>query len=359
MIVYRRRRRRMSNGVGPVATNSSATTTICMFYRLMVSSLLQENKLKIPTKFVKLYGKELSSIATLAGPNGLKWVVELANIDSKLWFHNGWHEFVDYYSIRAGHLLVFEYEGESNFYVRVYDLRVCEVSYPCNSWGSLQKPCLDNQVKQEPEDCGYSRDKEVQFNESELTTPPCAVVLPIFGEAGPVTRRRKQRTDSNVDEPKQKTRQRFDKVSCPGIASETFTRRWRSVTQEEKEKAIRVADMYKPDNPFFKVILRPSYVYRGFLMHIPRIFARKYLSSFSEFITLEVEGKKWSVRCVSGNGKAKLCKGWTEFVWGNRLEEGDICVFELLNMKDAMKVTIFRVLEDEAEEANAQVNHLS
>ncbi|XP_065854998.1 B3 domain-containing transcription factor VRN1-like [Euphorbia lathyris] len=293
---------------------------------IFMKKFLLSSQKKIPTKFVKLYGKELSSAATLTGPNGRKWAVELENIDGKLWFHNGWHEFVDYYSIRAGHLLVFEYEGESNFYVRVFDLRVSEVSYPCHSSGSLQKPCLDNQV---------------QFNESELTTPPCEVVLPILGEAGPVTRRRKQRTDSN--EPKQKTRQRFDKVSCPGIASETCTRRWRSWTKEEKEGAIRVAEMYKPDNPFFKVILRPSYVYRGFLLHIPTIFARKYLSSFSEIITLEVsKGKKWPVRCVSENGKAKLSKGWTEFVWGNRLEEGDVCVFELINMKDAMKVTIFR-----------------
>lgn len=50
------------------------------------------------------------------------------------------------------------------------------------------------------------------------------------------------------------------------ITSETFTRRWRAVTPEEKERAVRAADMFKSDNPFCKVILRPSYVYRGFLL---------------------------------------------------------------------------------------------
>ncbi|WCJ33805.1 B3 domain-containing transcription factor VRN1 [Euphorbia peplus] len=380
----------MSNAVGSNSSEIQITTT-CMFYKLMVPSILQENKLKIPIKFVKKYGKDLSSIATLTGPNGRIWVVELEKVDGKLWFSNGWHEFIDYYSIRVGNFLVFKYGGESNFHVHAYDLAVREIRYPCNSSGSLQNQCLMAQVKQEAEgdgsmemfgsdplyhtpvssmqsnrtssgeyehegeklpaeaNFGYSKDEDVKVNECALTTDPCKVVLPILGEAGRVTRRRRrQRTDSHVDELKPRTRQKFDRVSCLGIASETCTRRLRSVTQEEKEKAIRAADMYKTDSPFFKVILRPSYVYRGFLLHIPNGFARKYLTSFSEFIKLEVsEGKRWSVRCVCGNGKAKLCKGWTEFVWGNKLEEGDICVFELVDVKDVLKVTIFRVLEDE------------
>ena len=47
---------------------------------------------------------------------------------------------------------------------------------------------------------------------------------------------------------------------------ETLTRRQRAVTPEEKERTIRAAHMFRPDNPFFQVILRPSYVYRGFLL---------------------------------------------------------------------------------------------
>ena len=82
---------------------------------------------------------------------------------------------------------------------------------------------------------------------------------------------------------------------------------------------------------------------------MPWRFAEKYLSGVQKFITLEAsDGKQWSVRCISsGEGHVKLSKGWTEFVKDNNLEEGDVCVFELVNLEDVvLKVSIFRVLED-------------
>ncbi|EOX98138.1 hypothetical protein QUC31_015334 [Theobroma cacao] len=82
--------------------------------------------------------------------------------------------------------------------------------------------------------------------------------------------------------------------------------------------------------------------------HIPRWFARKHLNGVNGTITLQVsEGKKWPVRCIYVDGHLKFCKGWAEFVLDNNLDEGDVCVFELLNTEEiVLKVTIFRVLED-------------
>ncbi|KAJ9152916.1 hypothetical protein P3X46_026424 [Hevea brasiliensis] len=402
----------MSQAVGPDGSDSPARgNSSCMFYKLMIASILQEKKLRIPEKFVKKYGDELSSIATLTVPNGRMWLVELEKVDRKLWFHNGWHEFVEYYSIRVGYFLVFRYGGESNFNVYIFDLAVSEISYTCNIPGSLQEPCHDNQYiaadKRRVVDndlieilgsgppchtpissrseffdkyvhCNWtiagnyeasreklllrkdkydmeekvqsSQDIGVQVDESELIRTADKVGLPVLGEAEGRTRRRKQRTDPIEHEPIIK--QEVDEIpicTSTNIASETFTRRWRPVTPEEKRRTISAADKFKSDNPFFKVILRPSYVYRGFLLHIPSSFARKYLT-VTAFITLQVsDGKQWPVRCVSGKGGAKLSKGWTEFVWENSLEEGDVCVFELINMIDiVLKVTIFRVLQDAA-----------
>ena len=161
--------------------------------------------------------------------------------------------------------------------------------------------------------------------------------------------------------------------------SETLTRRRRAVTPEEKERTIRAAHMFRSDNPFFRVILRPSYVYRGFLLvspwtglfkiipnfickeciwsfdcfllqHIPSSFARTFLNTVTGFVTLQVsDGKQWPVRCSFKDGKAKLGQGWTEFVWENNLEEGDVCIFELIHAKEiVLKVAVFRVLEDAA-----------
>jgi hypothetical protein len=86
------------------------------------------------------------------------------------------------------------------------------------------------------------------------------------------------------------------------------------------------------------------------LQHIPSSFARTFLNTVTGFVTLQVsDGKQWPVRCSFKDGKAKLGQGWTEFVWENNLEEGDVCIFELIHAKEiVLKVAVFRVLEDAA-----------
>lgn len=84
------------------------------------------------------------------------------------------------------------------------------------------------------------------------------------------------------------------------------------------------------------------------MQHMPSSFAEKYLGGVSGFITLQVsDGEKWPVKCMWRDGSAKLSKGWPEFVRDNKLEEGDVCVFELVKVEDiVLRVTIFRVVED-------------
>eukprot|EP00257_Ricinus_communis_P016424 XP_015574594.1 B3 domain-containing transcription factor VRN1 isoform X1 [Ricinus communis] len=386
----------MSKEMGPEEGSNSPARTNCMFYKLIVASILHDKKLRIPEKFVKKYRDELSCIATLTVPNGRIWVVELEKVNKKLWFCSGWHEFVEYYSIRVGYFLVFRYEGESNFRVCIFDLTVSEIRYPGNCVpASSQVPCHDNpchvahkkhvvtngptgilgsgnpshttapsrsmlfdkfvhskwtvtgnyeasrEMLLSRKDAYDSQDIDVQLNGSEFITQAGS---PVLGEAEGRTRSGKLRTKiPNVDGQEQ-----VDKRSpSMKIACEALTRRWRAVTPEEKQRTICAAHTFKPDNPFFRVILRPSYVYRGFLLHIPSSFAQRYLTT-TGCMTLQVsEGKQWPVRCVCRNRGAKLSKGWTEFAWDNNLEEGDVCVFELINM-NVLKVTIFRVLESAA-----------
>ena len=47
---------------------------------------------------------------------------------------------------------------------------------------------------------------------------------------------------------------------------ESASARMRTVTAEERERAITAAKTYEPTNPFFRVVLRPSYLYRGCIM---------------------------------------------------------------------------------------------
>ncbi|MCL7047321.1 hypothetical protein MKW94_015585, partial [Papaver nudicaule] len=55
------------------------------------------------------------------------WRVELKKTKTKIWFEKGWDEFMDYYSINVGHLLVFRYDGNSLFHVTIFDMSATEI----------------------------------------------------------------------------------------------------------------------------------------------------------------------------------------------------------------------------------------
>lgn len=129
---------------------------------------------------------------------------------------------------------------------------------------------------------------------------------------------------------------------------ESASARKRTATAEERERAINAAKAFEPPNPFCRVVLRPSYLYRGCIMYLPSCFAEKHLNGVSGFIKLQISsGRQWPVRCLYRGGRAKLSQGWFEFSLENNLGEGDVCVFELLRMKEVvLQVTVFRITED-------------
>ncbi|XP_026396816.1 B3 domain-containing protein REM19-like [Papaver somniferum] len=110
-------------------------------------------------------------------------------------------------------------------------------------------------------------------------------------------------------------------------------------------KAIQAANAY----PSCEVIMRPSYLRKGCVgPPLPAQFAKPFLTKQSQIVTLRVsDGRMWDVKCTTSSFphyQAHLLKGWYDFVLGNHLKEGGVCVFELVDMDNLeMNVTIFRV----------------
>ncbi|KAJ0077415.1 hypothetical protein Patl1_36258 [Pistacia atlantica] len=99
--------------------------------------------------FVKKFGNELPDIATLEVPNGQVWLVRLTKDGRKIWFQDGWDDFIQYHSISVGYFLVFKYVKNSTFQVLIFDSTACEIHYPynameanpeCNAANSKLKP---------------------------------------------------------------------------------------------------------------------------------------------------------------------------------------------------------------------------
>lgn len=91
---------------------------------------------RIPENFVNKFREELSTVATLTIPDGHVWRVGYRKMGNSIWFHERWEEFVECYSIRVGYFLVFRYEGNSNFFVHIFNLTASEINFQSNALSS-------------------------------------------------------------------------------------------------------------------------------------------------------------------------------------------------------------------------------
>ncbi|KAG4160107.1 hypothetical protein ERO13_D02G213000v2 [Gossypium hirsutum] len=301
------------------------------FHKLILSTTLQDKKLRIPDNFIKKFRDELSVAAALTVPDGHVWRVGIKKVDNKAWFKEGWQEFVERYYIRVGYFLIFRYEGNSAFSVSIFDLYNSEINYQTNALVGTQ----------------YNLGRQYPFEELEDDECVSPAMPNLFGAELPKLKkpgRKKQKFQPSEED---SSLGHEDDMEMRNRFYESASARKRIVTAEERERAINAAKAFEPTNPFCRVVLRPSYLYRGCIMYLPSCFAEQHLSGVSGFIKLQLpDGRQWPVRCLYRGGRAKFSQGWYEFTLENNLGEGDVCVFELLRSREfVLKVTVFRVME--------------
>ncbi|KAG6709601.1 hypothetical protein I3843_06G132900 [Carya illinoinensis] len=216
----------------------------------------------------------------------------------------------------------------------------------CLNWAGERNPHPSKGVKKSPAETEPTRNVGVQFNSIEFKRSLDEVKFQSPDQETQIkkTMRKKRKPDPN----EQESSVQHEEVEMRFRFYESASARKRTVTAEERERAINAAKAFEPANPFCRVVLRPSYLYRGCIMYLPSCFAEKNLSGVSGFIKLQVsDGRQWPVRCLYKGGRAKLSQGWYEFSLENNLGEGDVCVFEMLRTRDiVLKVTPFRVLDN-------------
>ncbi|KAE9466907.1 hypothetical protein C3L33_01164, partial [Rhododendron williamsianum] len=126
-------RRRQSGDDGSNRSSSHDVKAAPHFFKIIHSSVVPHQKLRIPMKFISQFGKNVGNHVFLKVPSGAVWKVELERSNGVVWMCNGWKEFAKYYSIGFGHLLVFRYDGNCNFNVLIFDTSASEIEYPLSA----------------------------------------------------------------------------------------------------------------------------------------------------------------------------------------------------------------------------------
>lgn len=306
------------------------------------------------------YGNGLSKEAVLKVPSGAEWKVELTKLDDDVCFQKGWREFMDYYSIKEFHFLLFRYDGNSHFYVVILDGTATEIDYPFNNSHGDQENMLDEEfegLKVEETESDSSVEILGEFSSSCPKTRDKSPLLPFLQPHKMVKTHPSNKIGSTSNSetlvpcsPPKCTQPKMKKLKLEGKEDlihkpKSKLRTKRPLTTHEKAKALQKASAFKTKNPSFLVVMQPAY--SGYLC-IPTSFVRRYLNKNQggDAILWNSDGKNWTVkytcRMDGARPKGRFNGDWIPFAQDNNLDLGDVCAFELIKANEmSFKVSIF------------------
>ncbi|CAN0880109.1 Putative B3 domain-containing protein Os03g0621600, partial [Linum grandiflorum] len=267
---------------------------------------------KLPLKFVRRYGSDITSVAKLSLPNGNTWQVDVekkrkedGSKEEEIWLTKGWGEFMEHHSISKGFFLVFQYRGHSVFDVDIFNLTTCSISYPPpQESGSPEIIAVSDEEDDEKDD---------KFDGDEMEN-----TLERLKASGMVT----------------------SHWLCSRI------RKMYIKCNKGIEDAMLASN---PQHHSFILVLNSDDCEGKCRPVIPVSFAREHILDRGNIsVVLQTAKQNWRVEVRKRRTKSGsiFCvtfgKGWRQFKEDNNLGEGDVCLLHLISPEDlVLAVSIF------------------
>ncbi|KAL4632763.1 hypothetical protein ACB092_04G074000 [Castanea dentata] len=257
-----------------------------------------------------------------------------------------------------GDFLLFRYDGNSNFSVKIYGRDCCEKgvagasrkSYtPVYGNGKEEKEKMRNYLKRKSEKLlvgtGENEEKKkrgyhqkmkrekllVSTGTNEVDTKEIEVIY-IESDAN----------DDNIGKCMGSIRK-----ERTGIEVIPRHLSYKPPKMKKGARALEAASKFISNYPSFQVLMYPCYVNSDYL-NVPTSFFKIYMEGKQRNVTLQTSDGLWTMRLVRysnrvGKFYGKLKQGWHAFAIGNALLVGDVCVFELIDKTDGLfKVSVFK-----------------
>ncbi|OMO74948.1 hypothetical protein COLO4_26424 [Corchorus olitorius] len=320
-------------------------------------------KLSISNKFAVKMRKTLPDIASLKGPSEDVWNVELSFKENTLFFTKGWSKFAKDHCLEVNDVLVFTFNGESTFEVKVFNSfgHEKEGLYFIKNVGEIHAAGQSSE--------GRTKGKVKETTPADLTMPyeeddeECFVLVDktaMVDDSYSLSESKSESDDDQVPSAGEcatspASRKRAGTCKKSGVLT-TYVSRRRPVTKEERYNTLRAAQESAISSVSLVVVMKPGMVYRKFRMVVSRQWVAGHLSQESQEIILRMEGKSWVIGFYFNKSRRSglLTSNWKNFVLDNGLEEFDVCVFNpggttSPGKKFIVDVTIFRVVKEVVE----------
>ncbi|XP_024932554.2 putative B3 domain-containing protein At5g66980 isoform X2 [Ziziphus jujuba] len=273
-----------------MAGASSSSKGIEFFKVFLPSS--SSNHMSIPPAFVNKLKAGLPGKAILKDFSGRSWHVGLEIIERHLHFTSGWEKFASDHFLEHGDFLIFKYDGNSLFNVKIFGLNGCK------------KEVVNNEgIKR-----GQVKDKEEEEQ-----------------------KKKEDNKDAQTD-------------NSPSDEQNGSKKRKRATTKLEENEIQDTAECVQPKNPRFVVNITKYYRY---FLHVPGSFLNEHRIKLMHDLILHHQNDKWPVKVVIRNdGRHAITTGWIDFVRKNEIEAKDKCVFDAVlgtsNTCEQMHVQVIR-----------------
>ncbi|KAI3465380.1 hypothetical protein Pfo_022043 [Paulownia fortunei] len=327
---------------------------------------LCSERLNIPCNFVKYMEGRAPGTALLVGPSGNNWYADLILLDNGLFLNDGWADFVGDHFLEQGDSIVFRYDGDLHFTVQIFDRSMCEkeAAFTAESSQDLSKydsnmmkkrdrersALLDSIIEGVPKKMRCSQmHSESMCNDHENITN--AVNAEEWMQQADCNSNMKNAVTVAVpltavphDNPDPSVRNRTTKLDMLLSASE----------------AERIAQSFSSPFPNFLKVMKRFNISGSYTLNVPYQFATEHLPKCKVKIVLRnLKGDNWTVNSIPTTKvqtSHTFCGGWLSFVRDNKVDIGDICIFELVR-KFELQVRILRVGKERIDGHDGEAVH--
>ncbi|KQJ86040.1 B3 domain-containing protein Os12g0591400 isoform X2 [Brachypodium distachyon] len=306
------------------------------FFRFMVGNFRQE--MSIPEKFVNNFRGHISEVIKVEAPDGNVYSIQVTKDLDKIVLGSGWAAFADTHELKEHDVLVFRYIGDSHFKTIIFEPNGCEkelfhvvMNRACNV-GETGIFC-DQPVPKEAR-CRYGGSHDNDNRKSKKKTP---LHLPSPRSAEGVA------SSEDIQDTMNSCGLQETAEPLYVLAKEC------NLTTEQKAEVGALVKKNRPGVPFYITALNKTSLSESLV--ICKAYAVKHLPHEDQPITLchPQSSKTWdaSFRVIIYGTSILPCitsTGWLEFVQDSKLQEGDICIFEI-SKSDGRVIMVIHSLE--------------
>ncbi|CAK9235814.1 unnamed protein product [Sphagnum troendelagicum] len=333
-----------------------ATQGAC-FIKTMVDSNLPLDPdcwMRIPCAFVKQHGHSFKDRAMLEGANGQRWPVGIGGAFDFKGFMEGWRPFAAYHCLVKGDQLVFTLVGHSQFAVQGFDKNGCSkkgtaiVCTICSRRNALTAPANRSVVGKLK--CTISKRYEKVEKKAADTVvmmvnkQQCSSAIPKLE----IPREQQVKSEHHVvnDLGSIKTQESLGCIPKPASPRRQRRQQRCSPTGKLPPSSPPSPAAVKTTNPSFKIMMKKTHVAQPFY-HLPEGFSKMHaFLKRTEGVLMDLtRSRRWPVKWrTNSRGHLGLGQGWKSFACAHDLQEGDVCVFELVDLPNlVLLVHVFQV----------------